>query len=639
MIMAFCLPKPQVTQFIQALKDGRITPEKMALMTSEERRNFFAQIVGEENAKEVNAQLEAKLLLKDQNRGMVTWAKNISGLSNKDKADIVTKVSNLDKVLNPQEKELFLQDLAEKKLGVGVSADEMQTILTLSKKAQELKNVNPKMSGASDDYLKAREDLKSYIESRKPVSAWKSIVGNLLTIARNNLLLNPSTPIKATANQALNSATDFLTRRLGAASLKSDNPELASKANSEAWETFRNTGLNTASMEHMDDTGSLGEKNRFATPSGKDNASPAVNAVEAATRKVAQISNKVAIDWEHNISYVKFHQKAFFDSANVLSSMLAKGEKLTGDAAKKRAAEIFQDAARIEPRTAEGALVRMNSQKQAARIVSTNNTLLSNFSLAMKDAMNKAIPKLGDAVIPIAKIPANVIWNGIENSGVGIPIGMRDVWQGRAKIQSDDLSVRYEGMAQMAAGIQRVGRVIGVMSAAALFSSYLTKNDFKDDKYGGHFVKIGNVWINTEYISAISPALAGFMEVKKKRLEGQSVLESVNEYAAGSAASLKSAPGIDEARKLIQDVTNPDYSNGIKKYASDFFTSRGIPAFIQNLQKNRPIERLFFGAHGVETTQERAQDVAQLKQKEKQNRNKAFALIGGGFENVPTTKK
>ena len=38
-------------------------------MTSEERRGLFAGIVGEENARDVNALLESKLLLKDQKAG------------------------------------------------------------------------------------------------------------------------------------------------------------------------------------------------------------------------------------------------------------------------------------------------------------------------------------------------------------------------------------------------------------------------------------------------------------------------------------------------------------------------------------------------------------------------------------------
>lgn len=619
--MAYCLPTASVKRFIAALKDGTITPDKLADASSSElRRELLEPIVGADDAKELNTQIEQKLLLKDQNRGLASWAKKTAGLSDKTRTDIVEKAGKMNALLDEAGKHSFLSDLAEKKVGTSVSAEELQKIIDLSKKASDLRDANAKMSGVSDDYLKAREELRDYIASRKPISAASSISKNIFTIMRNNLLMNPATPLKTTLSQVVNSGMDMITRRLASFSLKGDNYDLAQKANAEAWDTFRNTGLNTASMESMDDTGRLGEKNRFETPSGKDASGKMVNAIESATRKVAEASNKIAIDWEHNISFTKFYQKAFFDGANVISSMIAKGEKLSGDAAKSRSGDIFTDAARIEPKTPEGALVRMEAQKQAARVTSTNETLMARFSLGIKDAFNKAIPGLGNALVPIAKIPANIIWNGIENAGVGIPLGLKDIWEGRLKTQSDNLSTRYQGMAQFAGGIQKVARTIGVMSAAAYFSSQLSKSDFRQDKYGNNFVKIGNIWINMEYMSAISPALAGMMNVRQKSVSGQGVGNTLNQYVAGAWTGLRNTPGIDEANKLVTDLTNSNYAQGIQKYASQFFSSRGTPQFIQNLLKNRPIERLFFGATGVETQEEVNQDKETAARKSAQSR-------------------
>ena len=197
-------------------------------------------------------------------------------------------------------------------------------------------------------------------------------------------------------------------------------------------------------------------------------------------------------------------------------------------------------------------------------------------------------------------------------------LGFKDIWQGRKKLQSDDLATKHEGLAQLSFGIQRVGRIIGVMSAAALFSSQLTKDDFRQDKWGSNFVKIGKVWINMEYISGISPALAGFMKVRQKRVEGQGAANTVSQYISGAASGLKSAPGIDEASTLVNDLTNPNYAKGIAKYASNFFSSRGTPRFVQNLMQNRPIDRLFWGSTGIETPKQVEED----KQKQKENAQK-----------------
>ena len=105
--MAICLPKKQSEKFIQALKSGKIIPEKLIDMSSAERRAFFENIVGKEFAKEVNTQLETKLILKDQKRGMVTWAKKLTGISPEIKRDLFSRIENMGEILNPKMKKSF----------------------------------------------------------------------------------------------------------------------------------------------------------------------------------------------------------------------------------------------------------------------------------------------------------------------------------------------------------------------------------------------------------------------------------------------------------------------------------------------------------------------------------------------------
>lgn len=615
--MAFCLLPDKVAEFRQALKNKEINVSDLLDMTTEERTKLLEQYAGP-NAKDVNTLFEEKLVLKNRIQGIKNWAMKAgelgkySAMGKEELAKTLSeyKAAQQERIFSPKENEAFLNDLADKRLGVHISKDVAQKVFELSAKAEALKNENPKLSGVSDEYLNARHELNKYVDSQKPLSVPRSILKNLATIARNNLLLNPATPIKTTVGQIVNSTMDFFTRRIGSTSFKGANSDLVKQANAEAWDTFKKTGVNTASMGSLDDMGKLGEGKNFDTPSGAVDSNKVVKGVEVTVRKAAQISNKVAIDWEHNYTFTKFYQKAFFDMTNVFSTNIAKSEGLKGEALKARAAEIFKDAVKIDPETDVGAMARLEAQKNAARVTSTNSTLMANISLGVKNALNKAVPGLGDALMPIAKIPANIIWNGIENAGLGIPLGIKDIYEGRAKISSEDVATRYEGMAQYAAGIQKLSRTIGSIGVAALIASQLSKKDFKSDQYGNHFVKIGNTWVNQEYIAAISPALAGFMTIKANEKPGQGAVASGGQYVAGSLSGLKGAPGVDEVNGLITSITNTNYAKGIKKYASDFFTSRGIPAFVQNLQKDRPANRLLFGAHGVESIQQVKADTA-----------------------------
>jgi len=265
-------------------------------------------------------------------------------------------------------------------------------------------------------------------------------------------------------------------------------------------------------------------------------------------------------------------------------------------------------------------MLRKVAQEQSARITSTNNTIVSNMSLGAKKWLNSWIPDfpLGDFIIPIAKIPANVVANAIDNAGAGVPIALRDIYQGREKIQSDNLKTKYEGLIQFHRGVQRIMRIGGTIGTAFLIASHFQKKDFKSDKWGNHFVKIGNVWVNMEYMSVISPALAGYLTIKsgkEKTVAGKSA-----EYVAGAVAGLKEVPGADEAEQIIQTLTSNHLAKSVEKYASDFFTSRGEPAFLQNLQKNRPINRLFFGAHGAETQ-------ADVQEDERQKMKKRYSAL------------
>ncbi len=610
--MAFCLLPEKVDAFKQALKEKEISISDLLNMSTEDRTEMLRPYAGD-NAEDVNALFEQKLVLKNKMMGIKNWASKLGeigkyspeGKASALKAAEEWQQQKTERILSPQEDQAFLGSLAEKAVGVEIPREVAAKVFEMTKKLDDLKTRDAKMSGVSDEYLIAKKELNQYVASFKKTSLPASIVQNLAVIGRNNLLLNPATPIKTTINQTVNTIGDAIVKRFSYLSMNGDNADLAKQAQAEAWATFRKTGANTAQMESLDDIHLLGKGENFNPPTGAESKPGFLSKLESGIRKVAGFSNKVAIDLEHNVTFTKFYQKAFFGMADFAATDVAK--RTGGDSA-----AIFTDAARIEPQTKEGAMVRQLAQQAAARVTSTNETIASRFAMGSKNMLNKIIPgvPLGDFIIPMAKIPASVIWNGIENAGAGLPSGVMDFFEGRKKMQSTDLQTRYEGMNQFASGVQMLARIAGTLGVSALLTSQLQKEDFRTDPYGNHFVKIGNIWVNTEYIAAISPSMAGFMSAKEN---GTGVGSDVVQYGAGAAQGLKSLPGVDEVSTLL--TTN------FGKYARDFFTSRGAPAFLQNLMKNKPIDRLFFGATGVETTEQVREDAQARAQKSAAARN------------------
>lgn len=191
MMPAWCLPKSLSNAFLDALRSGELAPERLMDMSSAERRDAFAKILGDDNAQEVNAQFEAKLLLKDQKAGLVNWAQKIGGLTEPARRDILATINRLDKVLQPEDERAFLADLAAKRLGVSVTADEAKEIFQFSQTAEQARSAmtaDPTNIDKRIAYGRAVMNLTDRIESMKPNgSTFANRLTNVLSIPKSAL--------------------------------------------------------------------------------------------------------------------------------------------------------------------------------------------------------------------------------------------------------------------------------------------------------------------------------------------------------------------------------------------------------------------------------------------------------------------
>src|SRR3990167_11383696 len=129
----FCLNKNLADVFLNKLKSVSVNPDQLAKMASKDRRSLFKTIIGKENAEEVNALFEKNILLKDQKKAMVNWAKQVTGLKPEAQKDLVTRINKMDKILDPENEMVFLNDLASHKIGVTVTFEEASMLSKLAK--------------------------------------------------------------------------------------------------------------------------------------------------------------------------------------------------------------------------------------------------------------------------------------------------------------------------------------------------------------------------------------------------------------------------------------------------------------------------------------------------------------------------
>jgi hypothetical protein len=188
----YCLPIENARKIKEAIRSGKLNPEKLNKMTSQERRAFLAEIIGMENAKGVNLLFEQKLLLKNQERAMYDWAKEIIGLSAVQKAETLKKIRDTyaDKkrrLQDPAENETFLNeivsDVYSKKFKTEITLDEAQTITELS---QDVKRAREKMN---NDFTWSSKEVGIKFGAAKV--ALDNYVGGLKAEANKELFVNP----------------------------------------------------------------------------------------------------------------------------------------------------------------------------------------------------------------------------------------------------------------------------------------------------------------------------------------------------------------------------------------------------------------------------------------------------------------
>lgn len=175
--LSWCLPKIYGSEFIKRLRSGEINPEKLMNMTSKERSDYFTSFLGEHGS-QVNRMFESKLLLKNQQRGIITWAQTVADLKPKAQQDLISKVNRMTELLNPKNEKEFLNEYANYKVGANITMDEAAKISELAQIATEKKQA---MDNGGDrfDYGYAKVAFDNYANELKGRTAWQQFKADI----------------------------------------------------------------------------------------------------------------------------------------------------------------------------------------------------------------------------------------------------------------------------------------------------------------------------------------------------------------------------------------------------------------------------------------------------------------------------
>lgn len=180
----FCLPQETIDKFKAAFSSGQLDPDKLGTASSADRRAMLEGVVGEGNAHDANSLIESKILLKDQQQGLINAAKKlagVSGLSPEKVAEMAQlKAERLTEYMDPQQADKFLEDFAQdvvtKQYKIEPTIEQTKTITDLANRVQD-------SQAKADEAIKTGGFTKDTQQARNEVGANKVVlqqyVGNI----------------------------------------------------------------------------------------------------------------------------------------------------------------------------------------------------------------------------------------------------------------------------------------------------------------------------------------------------------------------------------------------------------------------------------------------------------------------------
>jgi len=617
--MAFCLTIEAKNNFKRALKERKITPDILIdLKTSEARRNLFAKYVGKENAVQVNALFEKAILKPNMIEAMIDAARQVSGLKPERKKGLIRKIESIDRLMTNSEIEQFMEDAVSEGLGVKLTKQDYEQAKKYSERLQAEATKESEFGTPTLEYFKIKKQFSDYLNSLKPSSKLRVATQ---TIGRGMMLASFKSPL---LNIESNSVFAFLTaaeRRIANRALSGVNDQYGRKYRAFVREVYNKTGYDITRILSVDSQ-QLVRGEKIGTTQGK-----------GTIRAIGRVVEDIVFKKLQGYPDVVFASLAFSDRANIESTKIARREGLKDGEVKKRALEIFKDATRINPKTEEGLEVRNNAIADAMYSTYTNKTRYSDFSLAIKGALNKVTGdiRLGDMVMPFVKTPANVIGAGLDSSGVLIPFNLA------FKMKRSLEAIRKGDNIKTAIGegFNGFGRKV-ILAGLGLTYAYLLSTLFDDDDFIGEYpvsekerrllelkqarersVRIANRWVSLDYFGPLASPLVGFLYAKKYGTDLPSIVWN---YYSGVLAQAKSLPGLDEFKDILDSIkeigtaqgTLEDKQKEFVNFAIDFVRARSIPAITSDTAKALDeyerrtdkglLDKLFAGIPGLRQT-------------------------------------
>jgi len=137
--MAVCIPRFVADKLSDAFKADATLLKKLNDTDSAGRRKIFGEFLDDAMAQKLNANFEEALISEQKDALTRFVERTLTPAQTKIHSDLFNRIDRYKKILTPEEGKAFMEDLAARKLGMGVTEEEAKAIVGLKQTVDETK--------------------------------------------------------------------------------------------------------------------------------------------------------------------------------------------------------------------------------------------------------------------------------------------------------------------------------------------------------------------------------------------------------------------------------------------------------------------------------------------------------------------
>lgn len=586
-----CVPREQIEKLREGVKNGDINIADLYELTSKERKIIFNRYTTPEIADFVNLSFE-KAMLSSRKQAMANWVQKTFTQQETIKKDLLDKIERIKELQNENYQIAQIEDFVMNSLGVKVSDAEVAELIEFSSRLKELrKNLDP-WGNPNQEYFTKRRELINYLNSINPNSNINILLG---TVSRGAMLFSVKSPFLNIESNTLFGALGALERRLLSWKFKGLNNAEVYKFIKHNTLQYTKTQTDLIILDSLNtDYVVLGEKIVHSQGTGP-------------IRKLGRLTESYAFKYPQGAPDIFAESFHFADFLNIETTKIAYQEGLRGNEAKQRALDLMKDAININPQDPIAIDLRQKARADALFYTYKNTGLFSKGGFILRDFVNTmgnamGMGRIGEAVMPFIKTPANVVQAGVDFSGgYGIK-GIMEIYKAYKKgniegVDSVHLKNGLKYLIRQGLGMVAVGILSTIIKDTNYMPDYLVasdeeKNFARQYKIPFNSVKISGHWVSFDYFGPLGAPFKSFIHARKY---GDSAGGKLFQYGFAVVRQIMTFPGIKEFTGLLggtwkkmketEEQTAGGILEGIYNTTIDFVSARFIPAIFSDLAR------------------------------------------------------